>query len=466
IARTTKKKKKKTILTRALFIIVIHFLFFPATDDFIFMKKLHFTISEMHQETLHVEICQQINSTESEDKIKQLVAAELHIRDEITLNKSLLSKDFYYWNLKNHILSIFCSFGHENKTKLKLTELFQTRFYIYRLNQEEAAIETMDKDGEEISASSHWVLPSIEFADLWENLYYNPKIKENLLNFVETAMIYAERKVNPHVISWNKVVLLHGPPGTGKTSLCKALAQKLTIRLGNRFTRGELVEINSHSLFSKWFSESGKLVMSLFNSIKTLLEDQNALVCILIDEIESLAHARKACSNGTEPSDSIRVVNALLTQLDSIKRYPNVLILTTSNLTEAIDLAFVDRADIKQYIGPPNEQAIYKIYSDCIKELMRTEFIEKEIIEDYQYLKMQGFQENQQTKYSIRVLQLCKQSEGMSGRTLRKIPFLAHALFMSMNQNKLKNFLAAMVHAIEKQKTDGLEVQNNTGDKV
>ena len=46
---------------------------------------------------------------------------------------------------------------------------------------------------------------------------------------------------------------------------------------------------------------------------------------------------------GSEPSDAIRVVNSLLTQIDQIKRFPNVIILTTSNVTGAIDLAFVDR---------------------------------------------------------------------------------------------------------------------------
>ena len=52
-------------------------------------------------------------------------------------------------------------------------------------------------------------------------------------------------------------------------------------------------------------------------------------------------------------------------------RFPNVIILTTSNITGAIDLAFVDRADIKQYIGPPSPQAIYKIYHTCIDELIK-----------------------------------------------------------------------------------------------
>lgn len=61
----------------------------------------------------------------------------------------------------------------------------------------------------------------------------------------------------------------------------------------------------------------------------------------------------------------------MLTQIDQIKKYPNVLILATSNITEAIDLAFVDRADIKQYLGLPSVPAIYKIYHSCLVELLK-----------------------------------------------------------------------------------------------
>ncbi|XP_014224884.1 pachytene checkpoint protein 2 homolog [Trichogramma pretiosum] len=404
---------------------------------------------------LHVEVCQKIDSTLPEHEVEELVNAELDANEEVILNKSLIAESFSLEALKNHVVSIFCSCKQEEKTHVKLRAM-NIKIHIYRLNQEEVAMETMEKDGEEISAAAHWILPSEEFYGLWENLFYEAGVKENLLNFIETAMIYSERKVNHHIISWNKVVLLHGPPGTGKTSLCKALAQKATIRLGNYFTRGELVEINSHSLFSKWFSESGKLVMSLFNQIKILLQDPKALVCILIDEIESLAHARKTCTGG-EPSDSIRVVNALLTELDNIKRYPNVLILTTSNLTEAIDLAFVDRADIKQSINLPNEQVIYKIYSACVKELMRTGFIETEPIQDLAYLKMMGYEEDSKTKHSLMLFDLCRESIGLSGRALKKIPFLAHALYPTITKHcTLVKYLRSMHLAVQTHKESSI----------
>lgn len=68
-------------------------------------------------------------------------------------------------------------------------------------------------------------------------------------------------------------------------------------------------------------------------------------------------------------------MNALLTQIDQLKKCKNVLILTTSNITKAIDLAFVDRADIKMYIGPPTLKARYQIMLSCIEELQRVKII-------------------------------------------------------------------------------------------
>lgn len=41
--------------------------------------------------------------------------------------------------------------------------------------------------------------------------------------------------------------------------------------LPRRFSHGQLIEVNAHSLFSKWFSESGKLVSKLFSKIMELV---------------------------------------------------------------------------------------------------------------------------------------------------------------------------------------------------
>ncbi|CAG2100343.1 unnamed protein product [Medioppia subpectinata] len=398
---------------------------------------------------IHVEVLQKRHSIADESEIQGLVTDWVHCNQEWDQMVKQLAerKDSYLLidklpkQLSPNVEAINISLTRRcvpsDDTSGHTWQLSDTsrtlKYYLYRLNYDSVTTDEMETNEEQLPSAQHTILPSIEFHGLWESLVYDLHIKDQLLEFVLTALMFADKGVDNKLINWNKVVLLHGPPGTGKTSLCRALAHKLSIRLKHRYKSSQLIEINSHSLFSKWFSESGKLVMKLFERIKEFVEFDDQLILVLIDEVESLAHTRQVSANGSEPSDAIRVVNALLTQLDGIKNYTNVVVLTTSNVTGAIDLAFVDRADIKQYIGLPCVETIYEIYRSCIQELVKTSIVScDESILSYNQLKCSA-----QTGEALgttfagnyKLLQIAEQSVSLSGRTLRKIPFLAIALF-------------------------------------
>jgi SpoVK/Ycf46/Vps4 family AAA+-type ATPase len=89
-------------------------------------------------------------------------------------------------------------------------------------------------------------------------------------------------------------------------------------------------------LGSKFFTESGKLVTKMFESIESMLLEEDTLVCVFIDEVETLTARREQALSGNEPLDGMRAVNALLTALDRLRHHPNVIILCTSNLISAL----------------------------------------------------------------------------------------------------------------------------------
>ncbi len=329
-----------------------------------------------------------------------------------------------------------------------------------------------DNDGDEpITVCDVLQLPHQNLHTSWENLIYERSIKENIIGYAESSLLFANKNVSNHIISWNRVLLLHGPPGTGKTSLCRSLAHKLSIRMNHIFpSGGYLLEVKSHSLFSKWFSESGSRISKLFERICEMVEDEpNSLFCVLIDEVESLASSRVSSGGsgggGSEPSDAVRAVNSVLTSLDSIRGYRNVLVLTTTNITGSIDAAFIDRVDLKQYVGYPCLQARYEILRSCIQELIRVGIVTADCSK-FSELKsfacaatssnkpssMSG--QSQDCSFEMSLLQCAEAAEGLSGRSLRKLPFQSHAFFVrSFDALPIMQFLASLKHGIDREKS-------------
>ncbi|XP_017073554.1 pachytene checkpoint protein 2 homolog [Drosophila eugracilis] len=398
--------------------------------------------------TIHVEVRLRGNvarSNESRASIETTLQEYFQSARNVPRNIAFLPDPLHDEN--QLVESVLVERDNGDGQPLKATEN-RFRFHFYAAKPWEAqnglfsSAACGDSDGlDSVVAANHYLLPAAEFVGLWENLIYEPGLKEKLLKFALSALMFSQHNVDKNVIACNRLILLHGPPGTGKTSLCKALAQKLAIRTEGKYAYTHLVEINSHSLFSKWFSESGKLVARLFEKIAELVADSNNLVCVLIDEVESLAYARSAMSSN-EPRDAMRVVNAVLTKLDDIKFFPNVLIFATSNLAQSIDLAFLDRADIRLFIGYPGMSAIRAIYKSMLFELMSAKVLQREGLE------AEDAEEGLLT-------QLAERSVGLSGRTLRKLPLLAHAQYTSsalfeMDQKiSLSDFLDAMLEALE-----------------
>ncbi len=172
----------------------------------------------------------------------------------------------------------------------------------------------------------------------WEDVGGMEEVKEKLKEAVEMPLRRPEAFTRLGITP-PRGVLLYGPPGVGKTMVAKAAAKEST---------ANFITVKGPEILSKWVGESEKAIREIFRKAK-----QSAPTIIFIDEIDSIAAKRgsRGDSGATE-----RVVNQLLTSMDSFESLGDVIVLAATNRPDMIDPSILrpGRFDRIVYIPPPD----------------------------------------------------------------------------------------------------------------
>ncbi|VWX59078.1 CDC48 family AAA ATPase [Sphingorhabdus sp. 109] len=133
-------------------------------------------------------------------------------------------------------------------------------------------------------------------------------------------------------------VLLHGPPGTGKTRLARAVANE---------SDAEFFLINGPEIMGSAFGESEKKLREIFEAAT-----KAAPSILFIDEIDSIAPKRGQVQGETEK----RLVAQLLTLMDGLESRLNLVVIAATNRPEAVDEALrrPGRFDREIIVGVPD----------------------------------------------------------------------------------------------------------------
>ncbi|TLX98855.1 MAG: AAA family ATPase, partial [Thaumarchaeota archaeon] len=220
-----------------------------------------------------------------------------------------------------------------------------------KLEEDRLSPEVLDKlivTAEDFDNALKDVMPSamrevyLETPDVkWSEIGGLEGVKKELQEAVEWPLKYPELY---KTIGYNmpKGILLHGPSGTGKTLLAKAVATE---------SEANFISVRGPELLSKWVGESERGVREVFRRAR-----QASPCIIFFDEVDALAPTR---GMGGDSMVTERVVSQLLTELDGIQSLQGVVVLAATNRIDIVDSALLraGRFDKVVIIPMPDKEA-------------------------------------------------------------------------------------------------------------
>lgn len=192
---------------------------------------------------------------------------------------------------------------------------------------------TEDSDGGLDSDAYIVESPDLDFSDVGGMDTLKETLNEAIIDPLERPDLYEQ-----YGLGTVKGVLLHGPPGTGKTYVTRALAGKLDFNY---------IELEANDLTSSLVGEAADNVAEVFEVAK---ENQPCLV--FLDEIDAITAER---SGGTQKTMSeSQMITQFLTEMSSIGD-TDVVFIAATNLPDEIDGAAWRRFDKRIEVPPPDE---------------------------------------------------------------------------------------------------------------
>jgi len=191
----------------------------------------------------------------------------------------------------------------------------------------------------------------LEIPDVkWNDVGGLEEIKRELQEAVEWPLRYPDlyKELN-HTLT--KGILLHGPSGTGKTLLAKAVATE---------AEANFVSVKGPELVSKWVGESERGIREIFRRAR-----QAAPCVIFFDEIDTIASTRGGGIGGETGGygGSARMLSQLLTEMDGVQELHGVVVIAATNRADMIDTALLrpGRFDKIVYVPNPDKKTRVKI---------------------------------------------------------------------------------------------------------
>ncbi|MBP1985554.1 proteasome-activating nucleotidase Pan1 [Halolamina salifodinae] len=137
-------------------------------------------------------------------------------------------------------------------------------------------------------------------------------------------------------------ILLHGPPGTGKTMLAKAVANE---------TDASFIKMAGSELVHKFIGEGAKLVRDLFEVAR-----ENEPAVIFIDEIDAIA-SKRTDSKTSGDAEVQRTMMQLLSEMDGFDERGDIRIIAATNRFDMLDEAILRPGRFDRLIEVPKPDA-------------------------------------------------------------------------------------------------------------